>query len=75
VEIEPELAVEPHTKCPFSPVTHWMVLPGWPKTLGSEGKGARIMPSRTLYLGNPGTNATHEDRARSCRARRHASPG
>ena len=43
-----------HTKCLFSPVTHRVLLSKWPQTLESQEKHARIMPSRSIHLGNPG---------------------
>jgi hypothetical protein len=54
VEFELEFAVELNTKCLFSLVTHRMPLSKWPETLDSQEKHARIMPLRSIHLGNPG---------------------
>jgi len=35
-------------------VTHWVLLSRWPETLDSQEKHARIMPLRSIHLGNPG---------------------
>ena len=37
--------------------TDWMPLSEWPETLESQEIHARIMPLRSIYLGNPGLEA------------------
>jgi hypothetical protein len=54
VEFELEFSIKLNTKCLFSPVTQWMPLSKWPETLALQGKHARIMPLRSIHLGNPG---------------------
>ena len=54
VELKLELAVELNTKCLLSPVTQWVLPSKWPETLDLQEKHARIMPLRSIHLGNPG---------------------
>ncbi len=67
MEFEPELAVKLDTKCLFFPVTHRVLLSKWQETLETQGKRTRIMPSRTLHLGNPGFTGSACHLRRVCR--------
>ena len=63
MELKFELTVELNAKCLFSLVTLWIFPSKWPETFESQGKHARIMPLRTLHLGNPGQLAMGHPRA------------
>lgn len=53
-QIEVESAVELSPKFLFWPLTHRVLLSNWPEILELQGETARIIPSRTPHLGNPG---------------------